>query len=206
MCRLLRENPVCPGCGHYEGCSSFEAAQKFCRIMCTDSLLPPYLVYSSNGWCYAYGHSFEKEILEDARVISELTEGLKNRPFMVVDSCWQRQFWERTRRMGVTLLAFHLPEDGAFYAADADCVGIMNPVSWDMNHQWAHLLAHSGTPFFTSIKPGILTEAEKERLQKDFRLAIRQEARAIPLDWMANTAPRQEGRNIIIFPVSGFGC
>ena len=351
-------------CRGYEGCSSFEAAQQFCHVMCTDSLLPPYPVYGSNNWYYAYGHSSEKEILEDARVISELTEGLQNRPFMVVDSCWQRQcvtgdpcdscaggpndrgnarfpdmpglaarlkqqglhpgiwmrflenadqslpahwrrsdkprhldpsvpevlgyianevrrardwgyellkydfstadilnvwgkdivcsctegswsfhdrsrttaeiivnfyrtireaapeliligcncighlgaglmhlyrtgddtsgqFWERTRRMGVNTLAFRLPEDGAFYAADADCVGIMGPVSWEMNRQWAHLLAHSGTPFFTSIKPGILTEAEKEELREDFRLASRQEARTVPLDWMTNTAPRR---------------
>ena len=31
--------------------------------------------------------------------------------------------WDRVRKMGVNTLAFRMPQHGAFFAADADCVG-----------------------------------------------------------------------------------
>ena len=64
------------------------------------------------------------------------------------------QRWERTRKMGVNTLAFRLPQHGAFFAVDADCLG----VPWELNRQWARLLATSGTPLFASLKPGVLGE------------------------------------------------
>ncbi len=36
--------------------------------------------------------------------------------------------WERTRKMGVNTLAFRGVQNGIFYAADADCVGLTNKV------------------------------------------------------------------------------
>ncbi|PYT32182.1 MAG: hypothetical protein DMG58_10690 [Acidobacteria bacterium] len=38
--------------------------------------------------------------------------------------------WNRTRRMGVNTLAFRGVQHGAFFATDADCVGIMAAVPW----------------------------------------------------------------------------
>lgn len=73
----------------YEGCSPYQAARQFCAVMCTDPLLPPHPVYGSNNWYYAYGHSSEQEILADTDYICGLTQGLENRPYMVVDDCWQ---------------------------------------------------------------------------------------------------------------------
>ncbi len=49
--------------------------------------------------------------------------------------------WPRTRKMGVNTLAFRGPQHGAFYVADADCVGVTNAVPWSLTRQWLDLLA-----------------------------------------------------------------
>ena len=72
-----------------EGSDSFTAAREFCRMMCTDPILPDFPVYGSNNWYYAYGDSSEEEILSDTDYVLKLTEGVDNPPFMVIDDCWQ---------------------------------------------------------------------------------------------------------------------
>jgi alpha-galactosidase len=61
--------------------------------------------------------------------------------------------WERTRRYGINTLAFRMAQHGAFFAVDADCVGLTNDVPWNFNAQWLDLLARSGTPLFVSASP-----------------------------------------------------
>ena len=73
----------------FEGISAFEAAEKFCRVMSPDPILPRAPVYGSNNWYYAYGNSSHGEILKDARLLAGLTGGLENRPFLVMDDGWQ---------------------------------------------------------------------------------------------------------------------
>ena len=70
-------------------CTSFAALSDFCGDMCTDPILPSYPVYGSNNWYYAYGDSSEEEILSDTDYIVRLTRGAENRPYMVIDDCWQ---------------------------------------------------------------------------------------------------------------------
>lgn len=70
-------------------CTSFEAMQEFCSQMCEDPILPKYPVYGSNNWYYAYGKSSESEILADCDYILNLTKDIKNKPYMVIDDCWQ---------------------------------------------------------------------------------------------------------------------
>ena len=77
-------------CREYEGISSFEAAQRFCRVMCTDPLLPEHPVYGANNWYYAYGRSSREDVLADAGYLGRLTEKAENRPYFVIDDCWQR--------------------------------------------------------------------------------------------------------------------
>lgn len=74
---------------HYRGISSFEAAKDFCRMMSPSPILPEKPVYGGNNWYYAYGKSSFEEIVSDAALQSKLSEGLENRPFMVVDDGWQ---------------------------------------------------------------------------------------------------------------------
>lgn len=70
-------------------CSSFEAMREFCGQMCEDPILPKYPVYGSNNWYYAYGKSSESEILADCDYILKLTNNIENKPYMVIDDCWQ---------------------------------------------------------------------------------------------------------------------
>lgn len=67
----------------------FSFAKRFCKTLCTDPILPKAPVYGSNNWYYAYGNSSEEEVLSDTSLLAELTEGLENRPYMVIDDCWQ---------------------------------------------------------------------------------------------------------------------
>lgn len=73
-----------------EGEPLFSFMQRFCRLMASNVILPKKPVYGFNNWYYAYGKSSEGEIIEDSRLLSSLTEGLENRPYMVIDDCWQR--------------------------------------------------------------------------------------------------------------------
>ena len=84
--RLLTCSFVCES---YEGMSEFSALSDFCRRMCASPLCPPHPVYGGNNWYYAYGKSSREEILGDTRLQVRLSEGLENRPYMVIDDCWQ---------------------------------------------------------------------------------------------------------------------
>ncbi|MBR6739534.1 MAG: hypothetical protein IKM04_00490 [Clostridia bacterium] len=340
----------------YGKADPFDALKDFCRRMCDAPLMPPYPVYGGNNWYYAYGRSSAEEILSDARLQAHLSEGLENRPFMVIDDGWQingccgpwepnerfgdmarlasdikgmdvrpgiwvrfledktkdfgedmridrkgeRRYldpsrpevleyisetvrrikgwgyellkhdfttfdmfgywgrelngaitklgdwsfadrsrtsaeivlglyrtireaagdmivigcntishlcaglvelnrigddtsgldWCRTRDFGVNTLAFRLAHHGTFYAADADCVGILgNNIPWHLNVQWLELLAKSGTPLFVSCPDGVLTEGQLEQMKQAYALASKQENTARPLDWMHTDIP-----------------
>ena len=342
-----------------ETCDSFRFAQSFCKIMCTDPLIPKTPIYGSNNWYYAYGQSSEPDILADADYLKDLTKGAANLPFMVIDDGWQENHrileynggpwtkgnekfpdmkglaqklakkeirpgiwlrlllnedpqipdscrlphngcldpshpdaleyirqdirriagwgyelikhdfttydlfgrwgmemnpqltdpgwhfydpsltsaeivkrlytaiyeaadeygcmilgcntighlgaglmhaartgddtsgitWERTRKMGLNALAFRLPQHRAFFDIDADCVGIAGPIPWELNRQWADVLAESGTPLFVSAKPGILNEQEKEELHQIMLKGSLQNRHKIPADWQDTDCP-----------------
>lgn len=71
------------------GESAYDFLCRFCGRLCTDPILPKEPVYGSNNWYYAYGNSSHEEILKDTALLAELTKGLNNRPYMVIDDCWQ---------------------------------------------------------------------------------------------------------------------
>jgi len=99
--------------------------------------------------------------------------------------------WQRTRRMGVNTLAFHMPQHGAFYAADADCVGLTTAVPWALNRQWLELLAASGTPLFVSASPDALGPQQTRALAAAFARAAAPQPPAEPLDWLDTVCPRR---------------
>ncbi len=99
--------------------------------------------------------------------------------------------WARTRKMGVNTLAFRMMQNGTFYAADADCVGIMGKFPWDYNRQWLKLLSLSGSPLFVSCKPDVPTEEEFDDIREGFRVNSVQSDRAVPLDWMESVCPEK---------------
>ena len=71
------------------GENAFALQKRFCGLMCTDALSVSEPVYGSNNWYYAYGRSSQAEILDDAKLIAELSAGLPNKPYMVIDDGWQ---------------------------------------------------------------------------------------------------------------------
>lgn len=99
--------------------------------------------------------------------------------------------WERTRLMGVNTLAMRAAQQGTFFAADADCVGLTDAIPWSMNGQWLDAVARSGTPLFVSADPAAVGAEQEAALRRAFSLAAepRQPLRA--LDWMQTPCPRR---------------
>lgn len=97
--------------------------------------------------------------------------------------------WDRTRKMGVNTLAFRGIQHGAFYAADADCVGITTKVPWDKTIKWLDLVAKSGTPLFISAQPEATKEVQLKHIKECFKLASQELPLGEPLDWMETLVP-----------------
>jgi alpha-galactosidase len=91
--------------------------------------------------------------------------------------------------MGVNTLAFRGPQHGAFYVADADCVGVTNAVPWNLNRQWLDLLARSGIMLFVSLAPDALGADQRRDLKEALALAAVPHPLAEPLDWQRSVYP-----------------
>ncbi|WP_156157967.1 hypothetical protein [Gordoniibacillus kamchatkensis] len=98
--------------------------------------------------------------------------------------------WERTRKYGVNTLAFRMPQHGAFFAVDADCVGLTRDIPWRHNAQWLDALAGSGTPLFVSAARDAVGAEQERALREAFRIASRPQSASEPLDWLDTTCPR----------------
>ena len=99
--------------------------------------------------------------------------------------------WERTRRMGINTLAFRLPQHGAFFVQDADCVGITPAIPWDRNRQWMDVLARSGTALFISPGEGARTPEHKAAIRDAFQLAADGGSAARPATWLQESTPQE---------------
>jgi alpha-galactosidase len=97
--------------------------------------------------------------------------------------------WDRTRKFGVNSLAFRAAQQGAFYDADADCVGITPEIPWALNRQWLDLVARSGTALFVSLDPRSAGPAESADLRAAFALAAKGPELGVPTDWLENANP-----------------
>ena len=109
--------------------------------------------------------------------------------------------WERTRKMGINTLAFRQCQHDAFFAVDADCVGLTNRIPWELNRQWLDLLARSGTPLFVSADPAALGAPQKAALRQAFARASTPQSVAEPLDWLDTTCPSrwQSGDEVLVY-------
>lgn len=76
-------------CAFYNDGDAFKNLGDYCRRLCDNPILPTERVYGGNNWYYAYGDSNYEQILSDARFQVELSCGMENKPFEVVDDCWQ---------------------------------------------------------------------------------------------------------------------
>ena len=118
--------------------------------------------------------------------------------------------WYRTIVMGVNTLAFRLPQHNAFYAMDADCVGIVRAgIPWELNRRFLDLIARSGTPLFVSPTPGIMTEEMRADICAAFERVNAGMQDLEPLDWMENSLPTRylsDGEEVTFswWPEEGF--
>ena len=69
--------------------SSFYSARAFCAMMCDHPVIPSFPVYGGNNWYYAFGKTDQKQFINETKWISEMAESSENRPFSVIDACWQ---------------------------------------------------------------------------------------------------------------------
>jgi len=70
------------------GESAFLTARRFAGLMCASARMPKEPVYGINDWYFTYGNNSEKLIMEHTRMMAPLADGLKNRPFSVIDAGW----------------------------------------------------------------------------------------------------------------------
>ncbi len=99
--------------------------------------------------------------------------------------------WNRVRNRGVNTLGFRTPQHGAFFAVDADCVGLTEKeaIPWACNSRWLDLLARSGTPLFISFKRGALTAEQEKTVAGALDIASRPQPLGEPLDWLEVSNP-----------------
>ena len=102
--------------------------------------------------------------------------------------------WERTRRMGLNTLAFRLPQHGAFFVSDADCVALTEKIPWRFAEQYLDVIQRSGTALFVSADPRQISAEQKRVFKAAFQRALStpvDSAEVEPIDWFETTAPRQ---------------
>ena len=100
--------------------------------------------------------------------------------------------WERTRRMGVNTLAFRLPQNGNFFASDADCAAHTEQTPWELDRQYLDLVARSGTALFISADPRTIQPEQKAAFRAAMQTALSggTPGGCEPLDWLHTTTPR----------------
>ncbi len=102
------------------------------------------------------------------------------------------QEWARVLKMGVNSLAFRAPQHNAFFAVDADCVGLTKKdiIPWNLNSQWLQLVSQSGTPLFISFKKGSVTPEQEQVISTALLNASKVQPLGEPLDWFETLQPK----------------
>ncbi len=102
----------------YDSADVYACLHDYCKALCDNPILPKERIYGGNNWYYAYGKSSCEEIISDAKVQVELASGIENRPFEVIDDCWQINScegpWTANEKFGdMKKLADEIKEIGA---------------------------------------------------------------------------------------------
>ena len=99
--------------------------------------------------------------------------------------------FERTKKYGINTLAFRMCQHNAFYAVDADCVGITKNIDWKTNKKWLDVLSKSGTPLFVSIAEDCYTNEIKHDIMAAMEKADKNNKISRPLDWFETKMPKR---------------
>ena len=99
-----RQVKLCTFVFEHYNLPAFEALCKYFKVLCDKPLLPGEKIYGCNNWYYAYGNSSYAEMISDANLQAELAKGIEDKPFVVVDDCWeienQHGPWEPNEKFG----------------------------------------------------------------------------------------------------------
>ena len=90
--------------------------------------------------------------------------------------------------MGVNTLAFRLPQNGIFFATDADCVPITPAIPWEQTEAWLRIVAASGPVLLISPDPKAMGTVQKQAIRSAFSL-LGKRLQTEPVDWMDSAAP-----------------
>ncbi len=71
------------------GADAYSVASEFAGMMCDNPVLPKAPVFGVNNWYWAYGNISEESVMRETEYLQELTDGVKNRPCMIIDDGWQ---------------------------------------------------------------------------------------------------------------------
>ncbi len=69
----------------------YESASRFTAMLCDKPLLPKQPIYGANNFYYAYGESSHDQVLDDSRLVSDLSPNPDNRPFSIIDMGWENE-------------------------------------------------------------------------------------------------------------------
>ncbi len=90
---ILNGKTICPARirqTSYPNTKPYDALCAYCKTLCENPLTPPHPAFGSNNWYYAYGRAREEDIIEQARETLMWSEGLPEKPYVVIDDCWQQ--------------------------------------------------------------------------------------------------------------------
>lgn len=73
----------------YDHADIYECLKDYCNKLCPNPVLPKEKIFGGNNWYYAYGKSDYNQIISDAKLQVKLAQGIDNKPFQVIDDCWQ---------------------------------------------------------------------------------------------------------------------
>ena len=97
--------------------------------------------------------------------------------------------WERTRRMGVNTLAFRLPQHGAFFSADPDCIPFTANIPWSLTKQWLDVVSRSGAATVISPERASIGKEQKDAIRRAFAVAAAGGAGGEPVDGLESHTP-----------------
>ena len=96
--------------------------------------------------------------------------------------------FEWTRRDGVNSL-MRLPLNNRFYNADPDCAPFTEQVNFDVSLDYLELCANTGMTTLASVKPGMLSKDEIQKINKVFRIADSGGGNYVIKDYEKNSCP-----------------
>lgn len=67
----------------------YETTRRFMGMLCDRPVLPKGSIFGVNNWYWAYGDISRQSVLQETDYLMEMTDGVRQRPCMIIDDGWQ---------------------------------------------------------------------------------------------------------------------